>query len=67
MTLNFAVGLDASTYHVSLVVLELAVIRMNASERVQETLYDEMLGRIKQTDLSVPYRDGPYFYYSRLS
>jgi oligopeptidase B len=28
-------------------------------------LYDEMLGRIKQTDLSVPYRDNGYFYYSR--
>jgi oligopeptidase B len=31
----------------------------------QETLYQEMLGRIKQTDLSVPYRRGGYFYYSR--
>ncbi len=28
-------------------------------------LYDEMLGRIKQTDLSVPVRRGNYFYYSR--
>lgn len=28
-------------------------------------LYDEMLARIKQTDLSVPYRDGAYWYYSR--
>jgi oligopeptidase B len=28
-------------------------------------LYKEMLGRIKQTDLSVPYRRGTYFYYSR--
>jgi oligopeptidase B len=32
---------------------------------LQEKLYQEMLGRIKQTDLSVPYRDGEYFYYSR--
>jgi oligopeptidase B len=32
---------------------------------LQETLYKEMLGRIKQTDLSVPYRMGEYFYYSR--
>ena len=29
------------------------------------SVYDEMLGRIKQTDLSVPVRLGPYFYYSR--
>ena len=32
---------------------------------LQDTLYKEMLGRIKQTDLSVPARDGAYFYYSR--
>ncbi len=38
---------------------------MAHTEQLQETLYDEMLGRIKQTDLSVPYRDGPYFYYAR--
>ncbi|MCJ7644859.1 MAG: S9 family peptidase [Candidatus Aminicenantes bacterium] len=31
----------------------------------QETLYTEMLGRIKQTDLSVPVRRGKYYYYSR--
>ena len=31
----------------------------------QDTLYQEMLGRIKQTDLSVPARQGDYFYYSR--
>ena len=30
-----------------------------------ETLYKEMLGRIKQTDLSVPVLDRGYFYYSR--
>ena len=24
-----------------------------------------MLGRIKQTDVAVPYREGGYFYYSR--
>ena len=28
-------------------------------------LYGEMLGRIKQTDLSVPTRRGQYLYYSR--
>jgi len=32
---------------------------------LRETLYDEMLGRIKQTDLTVPARQGNYFYYSR--
>ena len=30
-----------------------------------ETLYTEMLGRTKQTDLSVPTRRGKYYYYSR--
>jgi oligopeptidase B len=30
-----------------------------------ETLYAEMLGRLKQTDLSVPVRRGEYLYYSR--
>ena len=32
---------------------------------LRDTLYREMLGRIKQTDLSVPYRERGYFYYSR--
>jgi oligopeptidase B len=32
---------------------------------LEQQLYEEMLGRIKQTDLSVPYRDGAYWYYSR--
>ncbi len=31
----------------------------------EETLYKEMLGRIKQTDLSVPTRRGKFYYYSR--
>jgi oligopeptidase B len=30
-----------------------------------EALYKEMLGRIKQTDLSVPTRRGTFYYYSR--
>jgi len=30
-----------------------------------EALYAEMLGRIKQTDVSVPYRQNGYFYYTR--
>jgi oligopeptidase B len=32
---------------------------------LRETLYKEMLGRIKETDLSVPVRDRGFFYYSR--
>ncbi len=31
----------------------------------EDALYKEMLGRIKQTDLSVPVRHGDYLYYSR--
>ncbi len=38
---------------------------MKPTEAFQEALYQEMLGRIKQTDLSVPYRYGGYYYYSR--
>jgi oligopeptidase B len=35
------------------------------SEALQERLYQEMLGRIKQTDTNVPYRQDGYLYYSR--
>lgn len=38
---------------------------MKPTEPLQQTLYDEMLKRIKQTDLSVPYREGRYLYYSK--
>lgn len=38
---------------------------MKPTDAFQESLYQEMLGRIKQTDLSVPYRRGEFFYYSR--
>ena len=38
---------------------------MKPSEALQTRLYREMLGRIKETDTEVPYRDGDYFYYSR--
>ena len=38
---------------------------MAPTKPLQEALYKEMLGRIKQTDLSVPSRIGEYFYYSR--
>ncbi len=38
---------------------------MEPTVELQETLYDEMLGRIQQTDLSVPIRRDNYFYYTR--
>ena len=38
---------------------------MQPTRPLQEALYAEMLGRIKQTDLSVPSRIGDYLYYSR--
>jgi len=38
---------------------------MKPTEELQSKLYKEMLGRIKQTDLSVPYRDRGYWYYTR--
>jgi len=38
---------------------------MAPTKSLQQNLYDEMLGRIKQTDLSVPTRIGDYVYYSR--
>ncbi len=38
---------------------------MQNTEPLQNTLYNEMLARIKETDLSVPYRQGDYYYYSR--
>jgi oligopeptidase B len=34
-------------------------------EGFRKKLYDEMLSRIKQTDLSVPNKDGQYWYYTR--
>jgi oligopeptidase B len=38
---------------------------MKPTEALQKKLYGEMLGRIKETDVEVPYRKGEYFYYSR--
>src|SRR5690606_17042362 len=35
------------------------------TQPLQELLYNEMLGRIKQTDLSVPFRDNGWWYYTR--
>src|SRR5574341_533897 len=38
---------------------------MKPTEKLQETIYNEILSRTKQTDLSVPYRIGDYWYYTR--
>src|SRR4029453_12763749 len=38
---------------------------MKATVPLQEALYSEMLRRIKEKDLSVPYRKGNFYYYSR--
>jgi len=38
---------------------------MKPTEALQQRLYDEMLARIKQTDIGVPYRDRGHYYYSR--
>jgi oligopeptidase B len=38
---------------------------MKPTEGLQKKLYDEMLSRIKETDVEVPYKEGNYFYYSR--
>lgn len=38
---------------------------MAHTEDLEKTLFQEIKGRIKQTDMSVPYRLDDYFYYSR--
>ena len=38
---------------------------MKPTEPLQKKLYDELLRRIKETDVDVPYKYGDYFYYSR--
>ncbi len=38
---------------------------MKPTEALQKTLYDEMVSHIKETDISVPFREGGYLYYSR--
>ena len=38
---------------------------MKSTEPFQEALYSEMLGHVKETDLSVPYREGDWLYYFR--
>ncbi|HYK44415.1 MAG TPA: S9 family peptidase [Parafilimonas sp.] len=38
---------------------------LKPAEKLQKTLYDEMLGRIKQDDNTVPYLKNGYYYYTR--
>jgi oligopeptidase B len=38
---------------------------MKPTEAFQKKLYDEMVGRMKETDVEVPYREGDYLYYVR--
>ena len=39
--------------------------RFSSLAELRERLYKEMLGRIKETDISVPYLKGGYWYYAR--
>jgi oligopeptidase B len=38
---------------------------MKPTEELQKKLYDEMLGRMKQTDMQVPFRKNGFLYYTR--
>src|ERR1700722_7274014 len=38
---------------------------MKPTEELQASLYAEMISHIKESDISVPFRDGDYFYYTR--
>ena len=38
---------------------------MAPTEALQETLFAEIKGRVRQTDVSAPYREGGHFYYTR--
>lgn len=38
---------------------------MKHTEALQEKIYNEIIGRIKQTDESVPYKSNGYWYYNR--
>jgi oligopeptidase B len=38
---------------------------MAGTEGLQKQLYDEMLSHIQETDVSVPFREGAWWYYSR--
>jgi oligopeptidase B len=38
---------------------------LQPTEALQKTLYGEMVSHIKETDVSVPFREGAFWYYSR--
>ena len=38
---------------------------MQHTDELQQQLFDEIVGRIRQTDMSVPYRLNGYYYYTR--
>ncbi|KAG7031880.1 Protease 2, partial [Cucurbita argyrosperma subsp. argyrosperma] len=38
---------------------------MSGTKQVEEQIYGEIRGRIKEDDISVPERKGPYYYYKR--
>ena len=38
---------------------------MKPTDSFQKRLYEEMLSRVKETDVEVPYKEGAYFYYTR--
>jgi oligopeptidase B len=44
---------------------EYAAAMMKPTAALQDTLFKEMVGHIKETDSSAPYRRGDYFYYTR--
>lgn len=39
--------------------------KLKHTEELQKNLFDEIIGRIKKTDVSVPYKEGSYYYYTR--
>src|SRR6266487_4411832 len=39
---------------------------MAHTEALQDRLFEELKGRVRQNDQSVPYRQGGYFYYTRV-
>lgn len=39
--------------------------QLKDTEPLQEKIYNEIVGRMKQTDISVPYKRNGYYYYSR--
>ena len=42
-----------------------AAAMLKGTEAIQQKVYDELMGRMKQTDLTLPDRIGDYYYYSR--